>query len=56
MSSPVRSIAIDASASDTDRVMRQHDISCLAVLDRDQRPVGVITRTDLLQAARAATR
>ncbi|MGZ3425733.1 MAG: CBS domain-containing protein [Polyangia bacterium] len=56
MSSPVRSIAIDASATDADRVMRQHDISCLAVLDRDQRPVGVITRTDLLQAARAATR
>ncbi|MCU1276650.1 MAG: hypothetical protein JWM53_196 [bacterium] len=56
MSSPVRMIDVAAYASDADRVMRAHEISCLAVRGGDGRPAGVITRTDLLRAARAAAR
>lgn len=53
MASPLRTIGIEASAADAQRLLQQHEISCLAVLDRD-RPVGVVTRTDLLRAPRAA--
>jgi CBS domain-containing protein len=54
MTSPVITIDIDASAADAALLMRQHEISCIAVLAGDGRPAGVITRTDLLRAARAA--
>ncbi len=56
MAAPVRTISIDAGAVDADRLLRRHDISCLAVVDRAGRPAGVITRTDLLRAARAVVR
>lgn len=53
MASPPRTVAVDAGAADAARLMQQHEISCLAVLGRDGRPAGLVTRADLLQAARS---
>ena len=52
MSSPVRTIAPEAPLSDAYKVLREHAISCLAVARSDGKPLGVLTRTDLLRVGR----
>lgn len=53
MRSPVRTIREDASLSDTDHILREHTLSSLAVVDDAGRPLGVVSRTDLLRVGRA---
>ncbi|MBL8678193.1 MAG: CBS domain-containing protein [Myxococcales bacterium] len=53
MRSPVRTIREDSSLSDADHILREHTLSSLAVIDDAGRPLGVISRTDLLRVGRA---
>ncbi len=39
----------DSSASDAARIMIEHRVSCLPVIDAEQRLVGIITLRDLVQ-------
>ncbi len=52
MSSPVRSVAEGAPLGDAYDVLCDRALSCLAVVDANGRPVGVISRTDLLRLGR----
>lgn len=47
MSHPVVSIGADASVGEAVRLMAQHNLGALVVLDADQ-PVGILTESDLL--------
>jgi len=49
MSSPVRSISCDLSVMETSKIMEAENIRRLVVLE-DERPVGIITQTDMVQA------
>src|SRR5262245_54114380 len=49
MSAPVSTIGIEESGASGERILREKNISCLAVLGKDGRAVGVVSRTDLLQ-------
>jgi len=51
MSSPVRTVATDAPLVEAYKVLRQHALSSL-VATHEGRPVGVISRTDLLRVGR----
>ncbi|MFT3776642.1 MAG: CBS domain-containing protein [Minicystis sp.] len=55
MTSPVMSIPETASLAAAHQLLRDRSVSCLAVT-RDDRPAGVISRTDLLRAGRFAAR
>lgn len=50
MSQPILGLPLTASALEADRLLDEHEISALGVLD-GERLVGVISRTDLLSAA-----
>ena len=52
MSSPVRSVREDASLDATYAALCDRSLSSLAVVDASDRPVGVISRTDLLRLGR----
>lgn len=52
MSSPVRSVAEGAPLAEAYAVLCDRSLSCLAVEDSHHRPVGVISRTDLLRIGR----
>lgn len=52
MSSPVRTVHDDAPLGDAYAVLCDRAMSCLAVVDSANRPVGVISRTDLLRVGR----
>jgi CBS domain-containing protein len=53
MRAPVRTIREDAPLAAADGVLREHTLSSLAVVDGAGRPVGVVSRTDLLRVGRA---
>lgn len=53
MSRSLVSVTADDTVADADRVMRERHISCLLVTGKDGRAAGVISRSDLLRAARA---
>jgi CBS domain-containing protein len=54
MASPIWTVAADATVVDAERLLREHEISSLVVVEGNRNPVGVVTRTDLLRAARAS--
>lgn len=47
MSTPPRSIAVDATIQEAARLMSEHKIGCLPVLD-GEKLVGILTETDVL--------
>ena len=49
MSSPVRSVPSDLSVMESSKIMEAENIRRLVVLE-DERPVGIITQTDMVQA------
>ncbi|WP_243310781.1 CBS domain-containing protein [Fundidesulfovibrio agrisoli] len=49
MTSPARTVPVDAAAADAARVMTGHGLRRLPVLD-GERLVGIVTRTDLVRA------
>jgi CBS domain-containing protein len=51
MSGPVVSCPPDASLADAATLMWNHDIGCVAVVDPEQRPIGMITDRDICMAA-----
>ena len=52
MSAPVSSVSADDTAEEANKIMSEQRISCLAVLGRDGKPAGVVSRSDLLRIAR----
>jgi len=52
MTSPVHTIGASQDAADADRMMIQQRVSCVPVLGRDGAVAGVLSRTDLVRAAR----
>jgi CBS domain-containing protein len=54
MTAPVVTVPETARLYEVDQVLREHDISCVAVIGSGGRPSGVISRTDLLRIGRAA--
>ena len=52
MSTPVRTVRVDAPLGEAYSVLCERAMSCLAVVDRANAPVGVISRTDLLRVGR----
>jgi CBS domain-containing protein len=56
MARPVVSVEIDADLADAERLLREREISSVAVVGRRGEPIGVISRTDLLAVARARVR
>jgi CBS domain-containing protein len=52
MSAPVISLPVSASLFEVRRTLDEQEISCLPLRDAQQRPVGVISRTDLLRVGR----
>ncbi|RIK39143.1 MAG: UspA domain protein, partial [Chloroflexi bacterium] len=48
MSQPVISVERDATLDDVARLMLQHDIGCVPVVDADGRLVGIITESDFI--------
>ncbi len=46
MSTPVVTISPDATVGKAANLMLEHQVSCLPVLDREERLVGMITHTD----------
>ncbi len=52
MNEPVVTIAASASLTEVQRTLHDAAISCVCVLDDDEQPVGVISRTDLLRVGR----
>ncbi len=54
MSTPIRSVTVDATTVDVDRLLEQHAISAAGVVTADGSLVGVVSRTDLLQSASGA--
>jgi CBS domain-containing protein len=48
MSRPLLAIHIESDGEDADSLMRAHEVSSLIVHDRDGKPAGVVSRTDLL--------
>lgn len=50
------SIPMDATIEEAEATLRQHRITGLAVVDRDDRLVGVISQTDLLYLAAPSVR
>ncbi|MBI5516628.1 MAG: CBS domain-containing protein [Deltaproteobacteria bacterium] len=52
MSSPVRSLQVDATLADAHAILREHAFSSLPVLDPKGTPAGVLSRTDLLRVGR----
>ena len=51
MTSEVFSIPAQTSIRDAARTMVKHRIGCLPVVDADGKPIGLVTETDLLEAA-----
>jgi CBS domain-containing protein len=49
-SSPI-TVSPDTTAEEAARVMLRHRIGCLPVLDAEDRPIGILTETDLLRVA-----
>lgn len=52
MSSPVASVSVSADLGEAERLLRERNVSSLAVLEHDGRLAGVISRTDLLRVGR----
>jgi CBS-domain-containing membrane protein len=55
MVSDVKAVAADMSVADAIALMTEHHISALPVIDAHSRLLGVISNTDILQAAAEAT-
>lgn len=55
MVSDVKAVAPDMSVADAVALMTEHHISALPVIDTRSRLLGVISNTDILQAAAEAT-
>jgi CBS domain-containing membrane protein len=55
MASEVKAVAPDMSVADAVGLMTEHHISALPVIDTHSRLLGVISNTDILQAAAEAT-
>src|SRR5262245_34528160 len=51
MTPRVVTVTVDDDAASADEKMRNFNLSCLAVTGRDGAPVGVVSRTDLVQIA-----
>lgn len=49
MSRPVVAVRPDAGLADAARLMRRHGLRCLAVVDDGGRPMGTVSRGDLLR-------
>lgn len=52
MSSPVCTVSADDTVEDAHKIMTEKRISCLAVVGRDEKPAGVVSRSDLLRIGR----
>lgn len=48
MSHPVVSVAPEATLGEAVRLMAQHNLGALVVVDHDQQPIGILTESDLL--------
>ena len=46
MSENVRTVSDDATVGDAARLMLQHNVSCLPVVNQDNRLVGILTHSD----------
>lgn len=55
MTSPIVTVERHRSLPEVDRVMQSEGLSALVVVDDDDAPVGVVTRSDLVQRAAAAS-
>lgn len=53
MTKAVYTVTADDPVAEADRLMRERHVSCLLVLGKDGRAAGVLSRSDLLRAARA---
>lgn len=53
MTKAVYTVISGESVADADRLMRERHVSCLLVVGKDGRAVGVLSRSDLLRTARA---
>jgi CBS domain-containing protein len=51
MKTEVKTVASDAALADAIALMLDAEVSALPVLDRDQRPIGVVTHRDILTAS-----
>lgn len=49
MSRPPVTVGPDAGLADAARLMRRHGLRCLPVVDGDGRPIGTVSRGDLLR-------
>ncbi|MCS6911672.1 MAG: CBS domain-containing protein [Myxococcota bacterium] len=56
MSAPALSVGANERVSEAYRLLRERRISSLAVTDGEGRPVGIITRSDLLRVGHMASR
>lgn len=56
MRAPVHTVSVDSELSDVEKRLREHHISCLAVVGRDGKIAGVISHTDLLQLGHVMAR
>lgn len=56
MSAPVFTVDEGATLADVQRALTSHDVSSVAVTGEGGRPVGVISRTDLLRVGRVGAR
>ncbi len=52
MSAPVLTVNDSDTLAQADEQLRNHRISSLAVVDGSRRPVGVLSRTDLIRIGR----
>ncbi len=48
MSHPVVSVAPEATLGEAVRLMAQHNLGALVVVDHEQQPIGILTESDLL--------
>jgi CBS domain-containing protein len=56
MTAPAIAVSETALLADADQVLRDRNVSCVAVVGEDGRPVGAISRTDLLRIGRVEAR
>lgn len=54
MNSPVVTIELESTAVELSRLMREYDIGSVVVVDDENNPAGIVTRTDLVNRVVAA--